>query len=346
MTRLPHVHYKKVKGNDYWYFDTGQRDANGKKVFSRLPHKRSPEFPRAYAMACEARKRRRTLAPMRTFDWLLKAYEKSPEFQKKKPNTQRSYLNAFKKATELLRDWEGNSIALAEIGTGDVLAIRDKLMDGKGANQTVRSLRALFTWACHKGRKYMPENPAMDVELFDEGEHDPWPDWLVDAALQDERVRFTVGLLYFTGQRIGDVLRMRWSDIRGGVIEVTQEKTGKTLHIPIAADLQDILSEIPKRGLTLLTKSTGGPYAYNGIRPVLKAWVREHGCEDVIHGLRKNAVNALLEAECSIAEVSAITGQSLQMVEHYAKLRNQCRLGQAAILKLDTARQKKNKART
>lgn len=42
------------------------------------------------------------------------------------------------------------------------------------------------------------------------------------------------------------------------------------------------------------------------------------GIKTVPHGLRKNAVNALLEAGCTIAEVSAITGQTHQVVEHYA----------------------------
>lgn len=343
MTRLPHLHHKTAKGNDYWYFDTGLRNEHGRKIFTPMPHKRSPEFPRAYALACEARKRRHNVAPVRTFDWLVKAYEKSPEFLKKKPNTKRSYLNAFAKASKLMRDWEGHSIALERIEPRDILTIRDKLIDGRGANQTVRSLSALFAWASHKGRKYMAENPAADIELFDEGEHDPWPEWLVEDALQDEGVRSIVGLLYFTGQRIGDVLKMRWSDIRGGCIEIVQEKTGKALRIPVASDLQAILAEIPRRGLTILAKSTGSPYGYNGIRPKLKGWIRERGRDDVIHGLRKNAVNALLLAECSTAEVSAITGQSLKMVEHYAKQRDQARLGQAAILKLDTARQKRAK---
>jgi tRNA(Ile2) C34 agmatinyltransferase TiaS len=75
----------------------------------------------------------------------------------------------------------------------------------------------------------------------------------------------------------------------------------------------------------------------------MQAWALERGVEVVPHGLRKNAVNALLEAECSTAEVSAITGQSLKMVEHYAKKRNQKRLGGSAILKFDAARQRRAK---
>jgi hypothetical protein len=58
----------------------------------------------------------------------------------------------------------------------------------------------------------------------------------------------------------------------------------------------------------------------------------------VPHGLRKNAVIALLKAECSVAEVSAITGQTFAVVEYYARQVDQRRLSKAAILKLENKR--------
>jgi hypothetical protein len=57
----------------------------------------------------------------------------------------------------------------------------------------------------------------------------------------------------------------------------------------------------------------------------------------VFHGLRKSAVVFLLEAGCTDAETAAITGQSRDMVEHYAKQVNQQRLAAAAILKWKAA---------
>lgn len=65
------------------------------------------------------------------------------------------------------------------------------------------------------------------------------------------------------------------------------------------------------------------------------ATLRKSGC--VFHGLRKSAVVFLLEAGCTDAEVSSITGQSRQMVEHYARQVNQRKLAAAAVLKWETA---------
>ena len=57
----------------------------------------------------------------------------------------------------------------------------------------------------------------------------------------------------------------------------------------------------------------------------------------VFHGLRKSAVVMLLEAGATDAEVSAVTGQSREMVEHYSKQVNQRKLAAAAILKWEAA---------
>ena len=40
---------------------------------------------------------------------------------------------------------------------------------------------------------------------------------------------WAAGLALFTGQRLGDVIGMLWSDFQGGLIGVTQNKTGKKL---------------------------------------------------------------------------------------------------------------------
>jgi integrase len=45
-------------------------------------------------------------------------------------------------------------------------------------------------------------------------------------AAEDQQVRLATHLLYYTAQRIGDVLRMRWSDIQDGKIHRDPEKDG------------------------------------------------------------------------------------------------------------------------
>jgi integrase len=114
---------------------------------------------------------------------------------------------------------------------------------------------------------------------------------------------------------------------------VTQQKTGKALEIRIHQALAAELARHP-RSLTTIITGVPGEAKNNRIRLAIQAVCAKAGLAKVVpHGLRKNAVNALLEAGCSAAETAAISGQSLQMVEYYARRRSQKKLGQTAMLK-------------
>lgn len=132
---------------------------------------------------------------------------------------------------------------------------------------------------------------------------------------------------------------MTWSAIDcESRIAVKQEKTKKLLLIPIHRELQIVLDSIPKRAVTILTSANGTPWkafqtASRKHKPKAIADARL-----VFHGLRKSAVVTLLEAGCTEAEVSAVTGQSLQMVSHHAKQVNQALLAKKAVLKWEQTR--------
>jgi integrase len=266
-----------------------------------------------------------------TVPGLADLYEKSPEFRNLSDATRRSYERNLDKARKRL------SIAPAnELKSSDVRLIHDEMADQTGAaNQFVRVLGSLYAWGRKRG--HVTAEPTKDVELFDETPHEPWPEWLLEEALKDEQVRLPVALLYYTAQRIGDVCRMRWSDVRDGVIAVTQQKTGKALAIPLHAELAKLLAVAPKEGLTILSRG-GKQISDSRLRVALQDWADARGQHVVPHGLRKNAVMALLDAGCSVAETAAISGQSLGLVEYYDKARNQAKRAQAAILRWEGKR--------
>lgn len=326
--KLPkYVRQKTAKGKTYLYFDTGAVTENGKTILKRLPGLRDPTFGRALSAAENARERRDSTPHVLTVATLANLYEKSQEFARLAPASRINYGTYLKAAREKL------GIAPAsDVTAEDVRIIRDKMAERPGAaNMFVRTLGSLYSWGRKRG--HVENSPVRDVELLDQGEHEPWPDWLLERALLDERVRLPVAMLYFTAQRIGDVCGMRWSDIRNGNIELKQQKTQLTLTVPIHRDLAALLDILPRSALTILTNPAGGPWTPHTLRRHLQAWAETQGAKIVPHGLRKNAVNALLEAGCSSAETAAISGQTLQVIEHYAKRRDTRVLGKAAILR-------------
>lgn len=325
---------KRVKrgGKEYLYFDTGAM-VNGKQVFKRLPDPKSRDFGGVYAALLGHRNRRAGIKPQTSVADLIALYEKSPEYRKLAANSQRLYRLHLAK----VEDYIGKAPA-AKVEPRDIARLMDEHGDKPAtANLILATVGALYSWASAGHRLYVPSgcNPTRDIKKMEVGEHKPWPDHILFAALESDkqRVRLATHLLYYTAQRIGDVVNMRWSDIRDGVLYIRQQKTGKDLRIHIHSKLAAELARTPKRALTILTTVDGKAIGPQRVRIALKEHCAAFGLDLVPHGLRKNAVIALLEAGCSVAETASISGQSFNMVEYYAKLRDQGKLSAAAVLK-------------
>lgn len=334
-----YVHKKVAKGKTYYYFDTGLRDDRGNRILKRLPDIRAHGFGAAYQAAKGQRTKNAGDGGAKTFDWLVKLYERSPEFRSKAENTKRLYSRHLAYANENFRNKHGRSAPLELLTSEHLGTLKDKFADMPGkANAILKSVGALYAWAKKPGRRYVKENIALGIEPFEMGEHEPWPEWLIEEALGDDdaTVRLGVALLYFAGQRIGDTVGMGRGHVFRGALKVKQQKTGVELTIPIHERLAAIIEACaPKDAIAFLVGERGKPLTESGLRQRLQAWAKGHKQKIVPHGLRKNAVNALLESGCSVAEVSAITGQDLQTIEHYAKKRDRAHLGRSAILKFE-----------
>lgn len=333
---LPHVHAKVAKGKTYYYFDLG-KDESGRRVLKRLPDIRTHGFTAAYQAAKAMRTKRDNSEGAKSFDWLVRLFERSTEFRALAESSKRLYSRHLAYANENFRNKRGLSAPLSQLSAEQVVMLRDKYAETPGtANAILRSIGALYWWAAKPGRRYVKENIAAGVDPLDMGEHQAWPPPLIEMALADPAMRLPVGLLYFTGQRIGDVVKMGRGNLSRGVLSVTQQKTGITLRIAVHRQLAEIIEQdAPKDAMLFLVNERGKPLTESGLRQRIQAWAKGKGFQIVPHGLRKSAVNALLEAGCSAAEVSAITGQSLQMIEHYAKERDREHLGRSAILKFE-----------
>jgi integrase len=331
---LRYVKRVRARGAHYAYFDTGQKDAAGKRIYASLGRMDAPEFGSRYAGMLGHRTKREQVSQLMTVSRLVGLYQVSPKYSKLARSTQATYDIYLRELTNALPTAPAERLERRDVAM---------LIDQKGnrvgaANLLLAVIRALFAWARERG--HVCNDPCAGLEPHAMGEHHPWPEWLVSEALDDQngRIRLAVHLLYYTAQRIGDVCAMRWSDIADGRITLTQTKTGKLLAIRLHSRLVAELAQFPKRGLTILTKADGGRLSPVTLRQNLQEWAKDKGVDVVPHGLRKNAVIALLENDCSVAETAAISGQTLGMVEHYAKQRSQQKLGDAAILKWERNR--------
>lgn len=322
-----HVKRVRSKGRDYYYFDTGKR-VDGRKVYASLPHIRSPEFGGRYAALLGHRNRPSPKDQMK-IPALIDLYERSRDYASLSPASVKLYNIYLRRLEKLLP-----TAPAAEVTSIDMQLLFDKMGETPSAANAFRSVcSAMFSWA--KPRGYVSNNPCDGIKPNPDGEHDPWPEHVLAAALKadDALVRLLTHLLFYTGQRLGDVLRMSWADIVDGRVKVRQSKTKKLLAIRLHADLAAELAKHARTSITICTTQAGRPVSPEWARRKLQVFASNMGASVVPHGLRKNAVNALLANQCTVAETAAITGQTLRMVEHYAKQRDQAALADAAVLR-------------
>ncbi len=341
LLELPHVKYVRAKGRVYAYFNTGKKK-DGKPIYHPLGQPGSVGFFDRYGSCVGARNR--TPGEVYTFQRLCDDYQSSREFgEKLSAGTQKAYAVYLRLAVELL-----GIAPVNDITRSDIQEILDKANWGSGKrNLFVAVIGAAYKWG--RARNRTGETPTREIISADTGERMAWPEEVLTAGLEadSDRVRLAVALLFYTGQRIGDVCAMRWASIKGTSIKVTQQKTGKMLTIPLHRDLRAELDRHGKKGLTPLTNAVGGPLSADALRLELKALVAANGHPSLVpHGLRKNAVIALLTAGCSVAETAAITGQTYQLVEYYARQIDQERMAEGAILKLEQSGPRKTSGKT
>lgn len=167
------------------------------------------------------------------------------------------------------------------------------------------------------------DNPAKGVEMLRAERSGPkaWPLDLIAAYRAEATGQ---GLLIFelclgTGQRIGDVLRMRWDHLESGGINVRQGKTGAQLWVPLTGPLRAALDATPKAGLTILTNPQGKPLPYKTAQGLVMRVRKAIGADAYsIHGLRHSAAHELAASGCTDEQIAALTGHSsARMVAHY-----------------------------
>lgn len=316
-----------AKGKEYFYFDTGKR-VGTKKVYTALPHVRSSSFGGAYATLLGHRNRIPAKGGL-TVPSLIALYEKSQEYRNLAPRSQDAYSMYLRRFEKLMP-----TAPVAEITRGDIRRLIDGMASTPGAaNLFLGTIGALFKWA--DAREYVSASPCKGIPPLKMGEHQPWPEHVLKAALasDDRSVRLLTHLLYFTALRLNDALSLQWSAIEGDRLKVRHTKNDRALDIKIHADLATELARHPCRALTIAVNEDGSPISAGVARVRLQEFAAELGAKVVPHGLRKNAVNALLEAGCSVAETAAVSGQTLQLVEHYAKGRDQVKLSTVAVMR-------------
>jgi integrase len=266
-------------------------------------------------------------------------WQQTPEWTALDPGTQRNYVLYIHPLHEAFK-----TRPIGEIERPHILAIRDKIAFDRGHGAALNFCRAvgvLFSWAFD--RSLIKFSPAAKLTKGLKRGHLPaWRDDQAKRAMRDlpEPFRRAVMLAYHTGQRRGDLCKLRWTDYdeQAGIIRLTQEKTDEPMRIPVMPELRAELAawKGDRHSVTIL-EHNGKPWRPSYLTTQLPGHLARIGLpqELGLHGLRRLTAIRLAEAGCSTSVIAAITGhRTLQMVQEYTRGVRQHTLADVAILQL------------
>jgi integrase len=204
------------------------------------------------------------------------------------------------------------------------------------ANLTKRVLQAVYKYAVKAD--WIDANPIIGIDPFKTGTHHTW----TEGELQTFEKRWPLGtrqrlayaLLLYTTQRVGDVAKMRRSDLVAGELHVIQQKTGAELYLPFVEEIQRALAAYPAKGLTLFGRENGKPMTRAGLTRFMGDAIAQAGlpAKCVAHGLRKAGMRRMAEAGKTEKQIAAVSGhKSLREVQRYTEAADQRRLARDAM---------------
>lgn len=265
---------------------------------------------------------------------LIREYLLSLAFEKKAASTQREYKR-------MLAELE------AKFGKLPIRALESPRVRGvfldyqeeigrdrpREADNRLSVLSAVFSYAARKGR--IKDNPLAGFERIYSGDRSEmiWTasDIAGFMAAAPVELQQAMILAIHTGQRYGDLIRLRWSDYQGETISLKQNKTKARVTIHVSQALARMLNGMDRHGPYILTRDDGRPWFTEGNDKELgKQWsvhmvacgLRPEGYAELskaqkaehlrFNDLRGTAVTLLSEAGNGIPQICAVTGHTLQ----------------------------------
>lgn len=271
-----------------------------------------------------------------TFDDLINRYYRSPDFLDPSDRTREVYRGVIERwrvkyGSAKVRDLEARHVENMMV---ELLPYRT------AANMLRKRLRALMQFAIRQGMAQT--NPVIATRPY-EVKSNGFHTWTEAEIEQYEafhplgsKARLALALMLWTGQRGGDARIMGPQHIKRNRLEVTQEKTGVAVSLPILAPLAEAIMAAPGGALVFLLSDHGKPYSRKGFGNKIRQWCDEAGLPQcTAHGLRKAAARRFAEAGCTNQQIKSWTGHTTDSeVAQYTAAANQENLSDAAAMKL------------
>lgn len=329
--RPPHLHRQTTRhGKAVWYVRIGKGPRTRiSEVYG------TPQFDAAYQAALAGEALKPAKPSSSSLRWLFDLYRQSQEWRDLSLATRKQRENIFRPIMDVAGNEPFAAIDKQSVRNG----IKRRLATPAQARHFLDCMRGLFKWAVESELAKADPTAGLKVK---KPKTEGFPVWTDDEiALFEarwprgtrERVMFDVFL--YTGLRRGDAATLGKQHIRNGVIEITTEKTGTRVSIPILPELAATLAAGPVGDLAIIASKTGAPMAKESLGNLFADACRTAGIEKSAHGLRKAAATVAANNGATVAQLEAIFGwEGGRMASLYTKSADRQKLAASGIGKM------------
>ena len=189
-----------------------------------------------------------------TVDGLIDLYLDSAAYRELEPRTQFDYRRHLDKVPRHLRAMTFAMLSNKREALSAFADWREELAKtaGRQTNLTWRILNGMLNHAVGRGK--IDFNPLFHAKIKMEKEGNRskfvWDDQQIaamDAAACPE-VRLMMWAAFWTAQRQGDLLDMKWANYDGQNLNFVQGKTRVEMCIPVAGPLKEMIDAAPRKG--------------------------------------------------------------------------------------------------
>lgn len=265
------------------------------------------------AKAIEARSSSRR-TPSDSFDAIIAAYRSSPEFERLAPSTRRDYNRTLDRISD-------------HFGAAHIEAFEDRRMrreiiewrdqwraQPRTADKATVTIATVLGWAVNNA--LLTVNVAAGIpHLHSADKSDQvWEPrhWEAMAEASDQLLR-ALRLASMTGLRLGDLVRLDWSQVGDKAIILTTRKRKGRAVIPVFPELSAFLDGIGRGEGAVLRNSRGSAWTESGLGTVFQR-SKPDGFDRTMHDLRGTYVTWLATKGLSDDEIARVVGWTSQRI--------------------------------
>lgn len=270
--------------------------------------------PEILAQALAAREEASGSAPSDTLKSIIIAYRSSPEFERLADSTRRDYNRILDRIDD-------------QFGAASIAAFEDRRMrreiiewrdlwrgQPRTADKATVTMATLLGWAVDNA--LLTINVAAGIgQLHSVNKSDEiWENrhWEAMSDAPDQLIQ-ALRLASMTGLRLGDLVRLDWSQVSDKAIILTTRKRKGRAVIPVVPELRMFLDQIEHKEGAVLLNSRGKPWTESGLGTVFQR-NKPDGFDRTIHDLRGTYVTWLAMKGLTDDEIARIVGWNSQRI--------------------------------